>query len=80
MFCAASSAAPFAMDYKLQARRSPFSTTKLVAALVREMGSYYAELVQGEARATQVLAQGGDPIRRDLGDRHGALGCRNDEA
>jgi alanyl-tRNA synthetase len=30
---------------------------KLVAALVREMGSYYAELVSGEARATQVLAQ-----------------------
>ena len=30
---------------------------KLVAALVREMGSYYGELVKGEARATQVLAQ-----------------------
>jgi alanyl-tRNA synthetase len=30
---------------------------KLVSSLVREMGSYYAELVQGEARATQVLAQ-----------------------
>jgi alanyl-tRNA synthetase len=30
---------------------------KLVATLVREMGSYYAELVSGEARATQVLAQ-----------------------
>jgi alanyl-tRNA synthetase len=30
---------------------------KLVAPLVREMGSYYAELVNGEARATQVLAQ-----------------------
>jgi alanyl-tRNA synthetase len=30
---------------------------KLVASLVREMGAYYAELVGGEARATQVLAQ-----------------------
>src|SRR3984893_8051618 len=30
---------------------------KLVATLVREMGSYYAELVSGEARAMQVLAQ-----------------------
>jgi alanyl-tRNA synthetase len=30
---------------------------KLVSSLVREMGSYYAELVNGEARATQVLAQ-----------------------
>ncbi|MEA3106096.1 MAG: alanyl-tRNA synthetase, partial [Gammaproteobacteria bacterium] len=30
---------------------------KLVATLVREMGSYYGELVSGEARATQVLAQ-----------------------
>src|ERR1700738_3929471 len=30
---------------------------KLVASLVREMGAYYIELVSGEARATQVLAQ-----------------------
>jgi len=30
---------------------------KLVPALVREMGSYYPELVAGEARAAQVLAQ-----------------------
>ncbi len=30
---------------------------KLVSTLVREMGSYYTELVSGEARATQVLAQ-----------------------
>ena len=30
---------------------------KLVPALVREMGTYYAELVSGEARAMQVLAQ-----------------------
>jgi len=30
---------------------------KLVASLVREMGAYYTELVSGEARATQVLAQ-----------------------
>src|SRR5450432_171336 len=30
---------------------------KLVASLLREMGGYYTELVTGEARATQVLAQ-----------------------
>jgi alanyl-tRNA synthetase len=30
---------------------------KLVSSLVREMGSYYTELVTGEARATQILAQ-----------------------
>jgi alanyl-tRNA synthetase len=30
---------------------------KLVSSLVREMGSYYSELVAGEARAAQVLAQ-----------------------
>jgi alanyl-tRNA synthetase len=30
---------------------------KLVASLVREMGSYYTELVSGETRATQILAQ-----------------------
>jgi alanyl-tRNA synthetase len=30
---------------------------KLVPTLVREMGSYYTELVSGEARVTQVLAQ-----------------------
>jgi alanyl-tRNA synthetase len=30
---------------------------KLVASVVREMGSYYTELSQGAARATQVLAQ-----------------------
>ena len=30
---------------------------KLVPTLVREMGSYYTELVSGEARAAQVLAQ-----------------------
>ena len=30
---------------------------KLVPTLVREMGAYYTELVSGEARATQVLAQ-----------------------
>src|SRR5450432_3022302 len=29
----------------------------LVPSLVREMGGYYAELVSGEARATQILAQ-----------------------
>jgi alanyl-tRNA synthetase len=30
---------------------------KLVASVVREMGAYYTDLVSGEARATQVLAQ-----------------------
>src|SRR5450755_2191838 len=30
---------------------------KLVSTLVREMGAYYSELVSGEERATQVLAQ-----------------------
>src|ERR1700683_1466870 len=30
---------------------------RLVPTLVREMGSYYAELISGEARATQLLAQ-----------------------
>jgi alanyl-tRNA synthetase len=30
---------------------------KLVASLVREMGSYYTELVSGEARAVKILAQ-----------------------
>jgi len=30
---------------------------KLVPTLVREMGSYYGELVSGEARAAQILAQ-----------------------
>ena len=30
---------------------------KLVPALVREMGSYYTELVSGEGRVTQILAQ-----------------------
>jgi alanyl-tRNA synthetase len=29
----------------------------LVASVVREMGAYYTELVSGEARATQILAQ-----------------------
>jgi alanyl-tRNA synthetase len=41
--------------YKL-GQNQPFFH-KLVAALVREMGSYYGELVKGEGRATQVLAQ-----------------------
>jgi alanyl-tRNA synthetase len=30
---------------------------KLVPSLVREMGSYYSELISGEARAMQILAQ-----------------------
>ena len=39
---------------------------KLVPTLVREMGSYYAELVSGEARATQVLAQEEDRFAETL--------------
>jgi alanyl-tRNA synthetase len=41
--------------YKLGQTRPFFH--KLVASLVREMGTYYTELVSGEARATQVLEQ-----------------------
>jgi alanyl-tRNA synthetase len=41
--------------YKL-GQNQPFFH-KLVASLVREMGSYYTELVAGEARASQILAQ-----------------------
>jgi len=41
--------------YKLGQTRPFFH--KLVACLAREMGSYYGELISGEARATQVLAQ-----------------------
>src|SRR6202140_3306353 len=41
--------------YKLGQTQPFFS--KLVSTLVREMGSYYTELVSGEARAAQVLAQ-----------------------
>src|SRR5271170_2944213 len=41
--------------YKLGQTRPFFH--KLVASVVREMGAYYTELVSGEARATQILAQ-----------------------
>ncbi len=41
--------------YKL-GRTAPFFF-RIVPALVREMGSYYTELVSGEARAAQVLEQ-----------------------
>jgi alanyl-tRNA synthetase len=41
--------------YKL-GQTQPF-LHKLVPSLVREMGAYYTELVSGEARATQILAQ-----------------------
>jgi alanyl-tRNA synthetase len=41
--------------YKLGQTRPFFH--KLVASLVREMGAYYAELVNGEERATQILLQ-----------------------
>jgi alanyl-tRNA synthetase len=41
--------------YKLGQTRPFFH--KLVASLVREMGAYYTELVNGEERATQILAQ-----------------------
>ncbi len=40
--------------YKLGVTQPFFS--RLVSVVVREMGAYYAELVAGEARATQVLA------------------------
>ena len=39
---------------------------KLVASVVREMGAYYAELVSGEARATQILAQEEDRFAETL--------------
>ncbi len=41
--------------YKLGQTRPFFH--KLVPSLVREMGSYYTELVSGEARAARILAQ-----------------------
>src|ERR1700736_6137607 len=41
--------------YKL-GQNQPFFH-KLVPSLVREMGSYYSELISGEARAMQILAQ-----------------------
>jgi alanyl-tRNA synthetase len=41
--------------YKLGQTRPFFH--KLVASVVQEMGGYYTELVSGEARATQILAQ-----------------------
>src|ERR1700727_1777292 len=41
--------------YKLGQTRPFFH--KLVASVVREMGAYYTELVNGEERATQILAQ-----------------------
>jgi alanyl-tRNA synthetase len=39
---------------------------KLVPSLVREMGSYYTELVSGEARAAKVLAQEEDRFAETL--------------
>ena len=39
---------------------------KLVPSLVREMGSYYTELVSGEARAVKVLAQEEDRFAETL--------------
>jgi alanyl-tRNA synthetase len=39
---------------------------KLVASVVREMGGYYSELVSGEARATQILAQEEDRFAETL--------------
>jgi alanyl-tRNA synthetase len=50
--------------YKL-GQNEPFFH-KLVPSLVREMGSYYTELVSGEARATQVLAQEEDRFAETL--------------
>src|SRR6202521_4733228 len=39
---------------------------KLVASVVREMGGYYSELVSGEVRATQILAQEEDRFAETL--------------
>ena len=50
--------------YKLGQTRPFFH--RLVATLVREMGAYYTELVSGEARATQVLAQEEDRFAETL--------------
>jgi alanyl-tRNA synthetase len=50
--------------YKL-GQNQPFFH-KLVASVVREMGSYYRELAGGEARATQVLAQEEDRFAETL--------------
>src|ERR1700733_2046806 len=50
--------------YKLGQTRPFFH--KLVPSLVREMGTYYTELVNGEARATQVLAQEEDRFAETL--------------
>jgi len=50
--------------YKLGQTRPFFHN--LVASLVREMGAYYAELVNGEERATQILAQEEDRFAETL--------------
>jgi alanyl-tRNA synthetase len=50
--------------YKL-GQTQPF-LHKLVPSLVREMGGYYAELVSGEARAMQMLAQEEDRFAETL--------------
>src|SRR5271168_972139 len=50
--------------YKLGQTRPFFH--KLVASVVREMGAYYTELVSGEARATQILAQEEDRFAETL--------------
>ena len=50
--------------YKLGQTRPFFH--KLVASVVREMGAYYTELVNGEARATQILAQEEDRFAETL--------------
>jgi alanyl-tRNA synthetase len=50
--------------YKLGQTRPFFH--KLVPSVVREMGAYYTELVNGEARATQILAQEEDRFAETL--------------
>jgi alanyl-tRNA synthetase len=50
--------------YKL-GQTQPF-LHKLVSSLVREMGGYYTELVAGEARTTQILAQEEDRFAETL--------------
>ena len=55
MCCVASSDARFGMATSLG--KPSLSSTSSCLTLVREMGGYYSELVDGEARAAEVLAQ-----------------------
>ena len=53
---------------------------KLVPTLVREMGDYYTELVQGEARAAEILAQEESRFAETLDHGHGAARRRDGQA